>query len=188
MTTDANVKQPMTMEQLKAQVAAALASGNDVDFLTAIAAVAKQKAEIAKAQAEQARIENEKLAGERTKVATEIQKLVKGLKLDKLIAGVKAHGFTYSLDEPDANGVMTHHGSVSMSVPTVKAKRTSIGAGSTGKSKSEYGMSLGEIFEKFATDEDRAKLTQATTNSQQWAVKVAVKKQALADGSLKPVA
>ena len=71
-----------------------------------------------------------------------------------------------------------------LDVPVIKAHKA--GAGATGKTKTEFGVSLNEVFEKFATPADKAKLAGAS-NSRQWQVKVAVKKRALAAGLLAPV-
>ncbi len=193
MTQDTQVQTPVkpTMDELKAKVAAALASGNDTDFMLAVAGIAKMKAEVAKAQAEGARKEAEVLAGVRQKLGEDIHKaIVVGKSLQSLIsklAEVKASGFTYHVDQPDANGVMVLNRSVALLVPQVKAARKA-GSGRTkseiGKTKSEFGISLGEVYDKFANDEDKAKMAEASTNGQQWQVKVMVKNRALKEGLL----
>ena len=178
-----------TLAELKAKIAAALTSGDDTAFMAAVGQLAKAKSEVAKAQAAQAQAEATQLAGAREKLAVDIFKDVKAGKAIENIAyrlkAVKATGFTFSLDMPDANGVMTVQKSVSLSVPSVKKPRGS-GAGTIGKTKDEYGMSLGEVAERFGTAEEKAKVA-AASGSQQWQAKVAIKKRAIAEGLLKPL-
>ncbi len=178
-----------TMDELKAKVAAALASGNDTDFMLAVAAIAKQKSEIAKAQAEQARKESEALAGVRMDMADRIRKAIdKAIpNMPDLLAEVKAFGFHYTPKGwLDANNVPSAKSQVGLTVPQVKAARkaTTGGASTIGKTKSEFGMSLGEVYDKFANDEEKAKMAEASTNSAQWQVKVAVKNRAIKEGLL----
>ena len=174
-----------TLDELKKQLATAIATGNDAEFNRIVATIAKMKSELAKAAAESAKKEAEALAGVREQVATAVYKAVKALNLDDALIKVKAQGFTYRLDAPDAEGVMVHQKSAALLVPTVKTARGGTTGG--GKSKDEYGMSLGTIFDKFANEEDQGKLAEAETNSKQWQVKVAVKKRAIAEGLLQPV-
>lgn len=175
-----------TLDELKTKMASAIAN-NDAKAIEEIAiAIAKSKNERVKAEAEQARIDAEKMAGAREVLAKEIHKAVKALKLDARLREVKSWGFVYKVDKANPAEPDITYGSVSLSTATVKVKRTGAGGGATGKSKDEFGMSLTEIFDKFATDEDKKALAEAKTNSAQWQVKNKVKKQAIAEGKLKP--
>ena len=177
------------LEELKAKAKTALEAGDDVAFMSVVAEINKAKADIAKAQAVQALKEATELAGVREALELEIFKAVKALKLDKSIKEVKAYGFTYKVDRVDTSVVpplTTKETRAYMVVPMVKTVKVS-GAGSSGKSKVEFGMSLGEIFNRFATDDDKAKLAAATSNSVGWQIKTAVKKAALAAGKIAPV-
>jgi len=71
-----------------------------------------------------------------------------------------------------------------LTVAGIKAPKAGNGGYQGGKTKDEYGMSLGDVFEKFANNDERTKLAAATSNSTQWQVKVAVKKRAIAEGLL----
>ena len=179
-----------TLEQLKAQVAQALATGDDNQFMVLVGQIAKAKAEIARAKVEQARKEAEAMAGVRQETAESIRKLVdKAIQnLPDLLSKVKATGFRYTPKGIlDANGVASEKSSLALMVPEVKQHKrqsTAQGASTIGKTKSEFGLSLGEVYDKFKTPEDEAKMAEATTNSQQWQVKVAVKKRALEAGLL----
>ena len=182
-------EQKPTLEQLKAKLAEALATGNDNDFMVIVGQIAKAKAEIAKAQAEVLKKEAEAMAGDRAKLAEKILNQVRKAipNLDEVLAKVKATGFSFYLPEGE---ILNHR--VALKVPEIKAKRTSTGGGSSGTSEKEFGMKLDAIYEKFKTPEDDAKMeeaknAEANSNSKQWQVKVAVKKRALASGELKAV-
>lgn len=171
--------------ELKAKLATAIANNDDASFMSIIGEIAKEKSAIAKAQAEVAKKEAESLAGDREKLALKLFTAVKAVVSPADLQKVKAAGFTYHMDGPDKEGVMTTYKTVALLVPTVKTARGGTGGGA-GKSKDEYGMSLGEIFDKFATEADKAELAKAETNSKQWQVKVAVKKEAIKAGLLQP--
>ncbi|KKN74216.1 hypothetical protein LCGC14_0393020 [marine sediment metagenome] len=195
-----------TLDTLKQDIQKAIAGGDDAAFNTLMKEYNSCKGEIAKAEAEGARKEAEALAGKREALANSIKTAVKALNLDAAIAGVKAKGFTYSTDHRtddkgriDANGAVKVTGGVGLSVPTIKARKAGGNGGGGGKSKDEYGMSLSEIWDKFKTSEDEAKMVEAekkdaeaseklgkSTNSNAWRVKNEVKKQAIADGTLPP--
>lgn len=81
-------------------------------------------------------------------------------------------------------------------VRTIAKTRTGAGAGAGngggrgGKTKDEFGMSLNDIFEKFATDKDKADFTACTgdrVDSAQYVIKVRVKKAAITAGLVKPL-
>jgi len=184
-----------TLAELQNKMKLAVEEFNKSGDMSQIQAVSaelnKAKAEIAKAQAEKVRVEAEALAGKREDLATRIHAANRMGQpfpnLDKELTAVKAWGFTYKVDKANPNEPDVTYKAVQLSVQTVKVKTGKGGGGNTGKSKDEYGKSLGEIFEEFATDKDRAKLAAATSNSAQWQAKVAVKKAAIASGALKPV-
>lgn len=178
------------LDELKAKMAEAVKVFNETGDMSGIQAVSKEmdraKAELAKAQAEQSRKEAEQLAGKREALANTIHQQVKALGLDKAIRDIKGWGFTYKIDGAVPNELDVSYKAVQLSTATVKTRTGGTGGGA-GKSKDEYGKSLAEIFEEFATAEDRQKLDNAESNSKQWQVKVAVKKRAIAEGLLKPV-
>ena len=200
MVTDNKVNEmdnTAKLAELKAKIASAIADGNDDDLMLAVAGMSKFKAEIAKAQAELAKKEAEQLAGKRAELATKIHKAI-----DKIVAGfkddllaVKATGFTFNLDLPDKDGVVVEHKSVALAVPAIKTSKARTGStgGGSGKSKSEFGMSLDEIYQKFANEEEKANLeavradttlTDKAKNSKMWKIKDDVKKRAIKDGLL----
>ena len=190
----------MSMQELKAKMQSAIASG-DVKAIEEIASeIVKSKSERRKAEIEAVVKENEALAGKRSELAEEIRKEVNGFSdITNKLAGLKANGFTYHRKgEKDANGVELAKSSCGLLVPTIK-KHGGGGNGGAGKTKTEYGMSLSEVFDKFANDEDKVKLADAeakdkvateklgkSTNSNAWRIKNEVKKQAIADGLLTP--
>lgn len=187
------------MDELQKKMAEAM-SKNDVKAIEAIASeIVKSKADRHKAEAEGLRKEAEAMAGAREKLATAIHGAVKGLGLDVELTKQKAWGFTYKVDKAVPNEPDTSYKSVSLSTQQVKARASGEGGGA-GKTKDEYGMSLSEVFEKFATDDDRVKLAEAkakddetlartgkTNQGYQYNVRKEVKKQALASGALAPV-
>lgn len=179
----------MSIEDLRTQMATAIAN-NDVQVMEAVAAqIVAGKKDRAKEEAEKLQKEAEALAGKRESLGAEIFKAIGG-EFDKQLVDLKARGFSYfvktSYTVPGQPEVHQQASCGLILVTAAKAPRTG-GGGGAGKSKDEFGLSLGEIFDKFATDEDRTKLAAATTGSSQWQVKVAVKKKAIADGQLAPV-
>jgi hypothetical protein len=183
----------MGLEALQKQMSEALAA-NDVKKIEEVAmAIVKSKSERAKEEADKALKESEALAGKRETLASAIKQSVLSLGLDKSIAELKAKGFTYTIDHKeddkgriDPKGEVSVTGGVGLIVPAIKARKAGGTGGGAGKTKDEFGMSLTEVFEKFATADDRTKLAAAETNSSQWQVKNAVKKRALKDGVLAP--
>ena len=183
----------MSLADLQKQMSEALAA-NDVRKIEEIAtAIVRSKSERAREEAELARKESEALAGKREELANSIKSMVKKLGLDKSIADVKAKGFNYTIDHKedekgrlDPNGSVRVTGGVGLIVPAVKARKAGGVGGGAGKTKDEFGMSLTEVFDKFATKEDQEKLATAESNSAQWQVKNSVKKRAIKDGLLAP--
>lgn len=186
------------MNELQQKMADAIAN-NDVKLMETIAGeILKGKTERIRKESEQARKDAEQLAGVREALATEIHKAVRALKLEQKLKDVKSWGFTYKVDKANPNEPDVSYKAVSLAVATVKAK-TGVGGGGAGKTKAEFGMSLSEVFNKFATEGDKAKLAEAeakdsentaksgkTTNSNAWRIKNEVKKEALKAGLLAP--
>jgi len=174
-----------TLDELKTQLKASIIDNNDALFNELVTKIAKMKSELAKQAGELAKEEAKALSGVRMQVAVAIFTAVKKLNLDAKLIEVKAKGFTYPLDLPDAQGVMVTYKSVALSVPTVKTRAGGTTGG--GKSKDEYGMSLGEIFDKFATPAQKAELSSLTAHNAAYFFKLTVKKAAIAAGMLQPV-
>jgi hypothetical protein len=186
-----------TYEQLKALAMTALTDGNDTEFLKISGQMRSFKAEIAKAEADKLQKEAQAMAGDRAKLAEKIlARIVSQFKaIPAELEALKATGFTFYL--PDDSSITPR---VGLSVPTLKAKTARTGGGSTGKSKGEYGLTLDEIYQKFKTGEDEVKMSEAIAKDEQvkaekgksnsvnqYNVKLAVKKNAIAEGKLKPV-
>ena len=68
----------------------------------------------------------------------------------------------------------------------IKGARVSGGGGKHSTLK-EFGKGLDQVYEEFATAEDRAKFELAGSKGSQWNVKVGVKKRAIAEGLLLPI-
>ena len=67
-----------------------------------------------------------------------------------------------------------------------KGTRASKGGGKHSTLK-EFGKGLDQVYEEFATAEDRAKFELAGSKGSQWNIKVEVKKRAIAEGMLLPI-
>jgi len=194
------------IKELSAKLAEAIAN-NDVAAIEALSAeVVKSKTERHKAEIERERKEQEALAGKREALTKTINEAVKGLNLDKAIADMRAKGFTYTINHTeddkgriDPNGTVKVTGGVGLLIPAIKAHKTGGAGGGGGKTKDEFGMSLSEVFERFATAEDRKRLAEAeakdaaikaqtgkSNSVNAYNVKQAVKKAALAAGLLAP--
>jgi hypothetical protein len=184
----------MEYQEYKAKMAEAIASDNIAAIEELNSAWNKSKAERRKAELEAQRKEEEALAGAREKLAKQVHKAVTAI--PNIIAdleAVKARGFTFKLNESDVT-----YKSVALTVPTIKTKRGGTGGG--GKTKDEFGLSLQEVWDRFHTAEDKARMAVAeaadkaaserlgkTTNSNAWRIKTEVKKRALAEGLLEPI-
>lgn len=192
-----------TIDQIKAEIKAAVESGDDNQLFAATAKLNKFKVEIAKAQVETQKKEAEALAGDRAKLSVRIVGQVARIQwLAEELGKVKATGFIFHpVGYTEADGSVTQNATVALMVPTVKVKRTGTGGGGTGKtSKDEFGKSLDEIFKEFkgqvglikALGEektpDELMALAGDNNTKQWQVKNNTKKAAIAKGLLKPVA
>ena len=74
----------------------------------------------------------------------------------------------------------------------VKAEPASVKSAQVSKGRKhstlkEFGKGLDQVYEEFATAEDRAKFELAGSKGSQWNVKVEVKKRAIAEGLLLPI-
>lgn len=194
----------IVLDGIKAKMAEAVkvftATGDMSGIQAVTAEMNKAKGEIAKVESVRLLKESEALAGEREGLATSIFLVIKNatkplsVDLAKSLVAVKAKGFTYTIDHRetdkgviDANGEVSVKGGVGLLVTALKAHKGG-GNGGSGKSKDEYGMSLADIVDKFATAEEAAAINaEGISNSKSWQLKVAVKKQAIADGKLAPV-
>lgn len=183
------------LDELKTQMAEAVKVFQDTGNMELIQATSnamnKAKAEIAKAQAEVLLKESEKLAGARELLAVSIHEAVitgKSLaNINQSLKDVKAWGFTYKVDNAVPGAEDVRYKSVALTTAVVKTRKAGGGGGTTGKSKDEYGLSLTEIVDKFATPEELTAIAGADTNSKSWQLKVAVKKRAIAEGKLAPL-
>ena len=188
------------LEQLQEKMQKAI-TDNDVKAIEEIASeIVKGKSERRKAEMLAIVKENEQLADKRSTLAEEIRKVVNQIPdITNKLTLLKANGFTFHRKgELDANNVESAKSSCGLLVKTIKSRSTS--GATAGKTKDEYGISLSEVFDKFATDEDRVKLADAeakdkvaseklgkSTNSNAWRIKNDVKKRAIADSLLAPV-
>lgn len=169
---------------------ARLAAAKDTnEFLAVVTEIAKQKSAIAKAQADTMRKEAEALAGDREKLSVAIHKAVAGVVDATKLEAVKAKGFTFKLDEV-IEGVPTTYKAVALLVPTVKTRKTG-GGGAAGISTADQtGISLSELVDQYANDEEKAELaavladtslTDKAKNSKAWQVRTKAKKRILVD-------
>ena len=175
----------VTLESLQAELAAQVTAGASVDVVIAIAdRMKKFRAEIAKAEALRLQKEADAMAEIRKANADKLHKMVvtrQAQQVIDLLATVKAIGFHYNYR---VEGNVVDIGFDYQQAP--KAPKAT-GAHNIGKSKDEYGLSLSEIVEKFATAEEKAEINAATSNSMGWQLKTKVKKAAIAAGKLQPI-
>lgn len=182
-----------SLEQLKQEIAKAASSGDDVTFNTLIKEYNSRKSEVAKAAAAAALAEANALAGEREAMEKKLWQAVQPALKDFDCYYLKCKSFIVTVNHNenddgklDRDGKVRVTGAVKLVVPTIKARSSGGGGGTRVSSKDEYGMSLDEIFIKFATAEEQRELAEAETNSAKWQVKNKVKKAAIASGKLQP--
>lgn len=176
-----------TLQELTKLMGEAVSSNDITKMLEVAGDIKKLKAEVAKAEAERLEKEANELADVRKAAVEKLEKTFRPT--DKVYASIlatmaeiKAIGFHYLYI---AEGNQTQIG---YDFPSVKtATKHSGGGGQSGKSKAEFGLSLSEIVEKFATEAEKKAIEAEPDNSKSWALKNKVKKQAIADGKLKPV-
>ena len=157
------VKPPVTiksLEQLKAEMTKALLDGNDTEMIAISKLILKQKSDVEKAEANKLTAEAEAMAGVRGELATTIWASITPAVKAELLK-VKATGFTFKLDgTPDGISYKT----VSLTVPTVKTKKTG-GGGSTGQLKQQTGLSRHELIDQYATDAEKGEVQTAQDNA-----------------------
>ena len=176
----------MDIKEVRMALAKAYTDGNEIDIAKLEAELVQAKFLEKQAQALAAKAEADKHAKARQELAITIHKAIKKLAFDEKLAGLKAKGFTYKLDGLLENGVPTKYEGVALLVAGIPKVGSGKG-GNRGKTKDEFGVSLDEVYSRYATEDDKAKMSRALGNSSQWQVKVAVKKRAIADGLLIPV-
>jgi hypothetical protein len=136
-------------------------------------------AQIAGMASAEVKKEDEKFLKVREDIAAEIHALV--AKYAPQLKAVKATGFIFKVDTEEMQ-----YKAVQLLVAGSKAHSGGTG-GKGGKTKDSYGMSLGEVFEKFATAEEKAEIAGKERNAAN-ALKVKVLNRAVKEGLLKPVA
>jgi hypothetical protein len=189
-----------TLDQIKADLARAIASGNDGEVMRLSKAIMAYAADIKKIEADKLKAEAEALAGIREALEAKIYKAVMKVLKPEEILSVKAKGFTIVVDhlendkgQLDPAGQVAVTGACKLMVPTIKAaKATSTGGtGGTGVTvEAQTGMKRAELINKYATDEERATIENAkataqaegkNVNSVEWAAGKPVVKRILAD-------
>ncbi|KKN53781.1 hypothetical protein LCGC14_0598740 [marine sediment metagenome] len=157
----------MTLQELKTQMAAAVAEFNKTGDMSKIQEVSnamnKAKVVLAKEEATRLQAEAEKLAGVREALAIKIHGAVVAMGLAKELLAVKAWGFTYKVDNAVPGAEDTRYKSVALTTAIVK--RVSTGGGGSGKLKDITGLSRWEIMEKYGTDVEKQKLVEAGADS-----------------------
>lgn len=153
-----------TPEEIMTQIAAAGVSGDLAEVIKLGNKLKKHQGDIQKAEADKLKKEAEALAGVREKLAVEIWKDITP-ETKKKLADVKAQGYTFKLDAPDKDGVMTNYKAVNLTVPTIKTRSNGGGGGSTGALKAQTGLSRHELVEQYATDEEKDAVAQAEANA-----------------------
>ncbi len=190
------------MQELIANFTKATETGDSNAIEAAALAITKSKSDRHKAEAESLRLEAEALSGTRELEAAALLKEVSSLNhLLERLSLVKATGFTFTAKGTPigADKVPQEKSSIALSVPVVRATRS--GGTGGGKTKDETGMSLSEVYDLYATEDDKAKMVEAEAadnkhavehglatakQSNRWRVKNDVKKRVLADGTLTP--
>ena len=167
-------------------------------ILAELATLKEQQAALTakiKAASESAKDELANIDKSRLTLSTEIHKAIKGLNVDGKLKELGCFQFTYKVDGSIENGVATNYKAVSVGTP----KRVSTNGGRSGKTSSDLKFtdgsnnepSLHEVYEAFATDDDKALMVEAEAKPEAsrgnatYIVKVAVKKRSLDAGLIK---
>jgi len=161
-----------TLVELKSQMDAAFEKG-DMKEVAAIARAMKALGD------ETRKAELDKVAAEYDKVSVEI--------LDALKATFKP--FWKRMEKVGlSKRIYVQLEGKTIHIPPQR-KKGGGGGGGAGATKTKYGLSLGEVFEQFATPEERAEFdSHKGDGNKTWAVKDRVKKRAIAEGLLTPQA
>jgi hypothetical protein len=186
-----------TLDQIKADLALAIASGNDGEVMRLSKAIMAYAADIKKIEADKLKAEAEALAGIREALEAKIYKAVmKTLKAEEILS-VKAKGFTIVVDhlendkgQLDPAGQVAVTGACKLMVPTIKAAKATSTGGTGVTVESQTGMKRAELIRRYATDEEKATIENAkataqaegkNVNSVEWAAGKPIVKRILAD-------
>jgi len=161
MTEEAKPVVVETLASLKVRLSKALADGNDIDVISISKLILKQKSDVEKVENAKLLAEAEALAGGREKLAKSIHKFLVSnySEMVKDLESVKASGFTFKVDAPDAQGAMVIYKSVALTVPTIKTRGG--GGGSTGALKAQTGLSRHELIDTYATEAEKSDIKSA---------------------------
>ncbi|MFA5384156.1 MAG: hypothetical protein WC364_05755 [Eubacteriales bacterium] len=166
-----------TLDQIKTELALAIASGNDADVMRLSRAIMQYAQDIKKSEADKLKQEAEQLAGKREALEVKIHKALANAVAkftDELLA-VKSKGFSIVVDhmendkgQLDAAGEVKVIGACKLTVPTIKAAKVSTGTGGgTGVTvESQTGFKRAELIEKYATAEEKASLETAKSTAE----------------------
>ncbi|KKL79032.1 hypothetical protein LCGC14_2018910 [marine sediment metagenome] len=173
-TTDAPVvesapaSETVSLDTLKTQLSAAIASGNDPEMMRLSKLVLKNKSDVEKVEANKLLAESAALATDREKLEAIIQKAVKGVIDSATLLKVKAKGFTFTIDHHeddkgrlDANGPVKVTGGCVLLVPAIRKTGGGGGGGSTGALKQQTGLSRHELIDQYATTTEMADIAAA---------------------------
>ena len=160
-----------TLVELKSDMVKAVDSGD-------YAAVQRIGRQMASMGGEEVKKDTERHAAAREQLAAIIWNDISG-KYKEQIATVKALGFVFKMDTSE-----TQYKAVQLIVPSSKGNHV---GGKGNKTVSEYGMRLGEVFDKFATADEKASIDGKARN-QVNDIKIKVLKRVVASGELKPIA
>lgn len=182
----------MAIEELRAQMRKAI-DLNDVDAMDTIAIqIVASKKDRAKAEADRLLKESEKLAGVREALAIDIRALVGALKVDKLLTGVKAWGFTYKVDKANPNEPDIVYKSVSLTTATVKPPKTGGGTGRRGGLQEDFDK-VADAYGKANSIDINTELAEAlekdkgvSNQGYSYNVKKKVQKWGIAQGLIQP--
>lgn len=178
------------LAQLRVEYMVALQANDDVNVERLELAIESERKLEAKAKADALVAEAKALQGVRDGLQGKILDAMGGitidsLKLSKVLKDVKATGFTLRLpdDQSDKSRVV-------LTVSGMPKAKGTGGGGGAGKSVDRHGMTLDEIYNKYKTPEDDAKLAEADKldakprNSAQWKIRDNVRLKAIKDGLL----
>ena len=188
-----------TLDQIKTELALAIAGGNDADVMRLSRAIMQYATDVKKAEADKLREEAVQLAGKREALENKLYRALNGVigKFTDELLAVKAKGFTIVVDhlendrgQLDANGQVKVTGACKLMVPTIKMKAAT-NTNSTGITvEGQTGMKRQELIDAYATDEEKAELAQKkaaaetdgkNVNSVTWAASKPIVKRILAD-------
>ena len=179
---------PQTAQELMALIAAAGASGDLAEVIRLGNILRKQKSDIEKAEADKLQKESEELAGARDTMAKNLAKLIlPQIKATDLL-GLKVKSFVVTVSHKendkgqiDPEGAVKVTGGVALVVPQIKTRKAGGGGGPRESTKDQVGMSLSELIETYATQEQKVGIQAAydkaekNKGSAKWQEQVRVK-------------